>query len=115
MNIITANNSLDYYNARTVARFFEELERGYPVIVFSHDPIQDKLMGLTESYHPNVKLTEEDYCVSNRMRDAILRDPRVIATVSGHWHRQCDETVEGKMHYVTPGLYRGICRLVEIR
>lgn len=115
VNIITANNSLDYYNAYTVERFEAELGRGYPIIVFSHDPINDKLMGLTESYHPNVKLTPEDYRVSNRMRDAILRDPRVITTFSGHWHNQRDEEVEGKMHYVTPGLFKGICRLIEIR
>ena len=115
VNIITANNSLDYYNADTVDKFFCQLERGYPIVVFSHDPINDKLMGLTESYHPNVTLTEEEYRISNRMRDAILHDPRVITTFSGHWHRQEDGVVEGKMHYVTPGLFRGICRLIEIR
>lgn len=115
VNIITANNSLDYYNAYTVERFFEELERGLPIIVFSHDPLNDKLMGLTESYHPNVKLTPEEYRISNRMRDALLHDPRVITTFSGHWHRQEDAEIEGKMHYVTPGLYRGICRVIEIR
>ena len=115
VNIITANNSFDYYNAYTVERFERELERGLPIIVFSHDPINDKLMGLTESYHPNVKLTAEEYRISNRMRDAILHDPRVITTVSGHWHTQNDGEVEGKMHYVTPGLFRGICRVIEIR
>jgi 3',5'-cyclic AMP phosphodiesterase CpdA len=115
VNIITANNSMDYYNAYTVERFEAELARGYPVIVFSHDPINDKLMGLTEPYHPNVKLNAEDYAVSNRMRDAILHDPRVITTFSGHWHRHEDAPVEGKMHYVTPGLFKGICRLIEIR
>ena len=115
VNIITANNALDYYNAYTVRRFEEELERGLPIIVFSHDPIQDKLLNLNEPYHPNIRLTPEDYAVSARMREAILHDPRVVTTFAGHWHKQCDEEVEGKMHYVTPGLFFGICRLIEIR
>ncbi len=115
LNVVTANNSLDHYNAYTVERFERELERGLPMLVFSHDPINDKLMGLTEPYHPNVKLSSEEYQISNRMRDALLHDPRVIATVAGHWHYQKDEEIEGKMHYVTPGLFKGICRLIEVR
>lgn len=114
LNVITANNSLDYYNAYTVARFQKELDRGLPIIVFSHDPVNDKLMGLTESYHPNVKLTPEDYATSNRMLDALLHDPRVITTVAGHWHRADEPVIDGKKHYVTPGLFKGICRLVEV-
>jgi len=119
LNIITANNSLDYYNEYTVTRFEEELEKGLPIVVFSHDPINDKLLGLTESYHPNVKLTPEDYAISNRMRDKLLHDPRVITTFAGHWHKASEETieanvVEGKIHYVTPALFKGKCRMIEI-
>lgn len=114
LNVITANNSFDYYNAYTVARFEKELDRGLPIIVFSHDPVNDKLMGLTESYHPNVKLTPEDYAISNRMLDALLHDPRVITTVAGHWHSADEPVIDGKKHYVTPGLFKGICRLVEV-
>ncbi len=114
VNIITANNALDYYNAYTARRFAEELERGYPIIVFSHDPIQDMRLSFTEPYHPNVRLCAEDYRISGEMRETILHDPRVITTFSGHWHKQQDEMVEGKMHYVTPGLFCGTCRLIEI-
>ena len=114
VNIVTANNALDYYNAYTVRRFEEELELGYPMIVFSHDPIHDKRLSSTEPYHPSVHLSAEDYRISARMREAILHDPRVITTFAGHWHRQQDELVEGKMHYVTPGLFYGTCRLIEI-
>ena len=114
VNIITANNALDYYNAYTARRFAEELERGYPILVFSHDPIWDQRLCCTEPYHPNIRLSAEDYRISGEMRDTILHDPRVIASFAGHKHKQQDETVEGKMHYVTPGLFYGICRLIEI-
>ena len=114
VNIVTADNALDYYNARTARRFAEELERGYPMIVFSHDPIHDPRLSSTEPYHPAVQLSAEDYRISGEMRRTILHDPRVITTFAGHWHRQQDEMVEGKMHYVTPGLFLGACRLIEI-
>ena len=114
VNIITANNALDYYNAYTARRFAEELERGYPIVVFSHDPINDPRLYYTEPYHPNVRLSAEDYRVSGEMRDAILHDPRVITSFAGHTHKQQEDTVEGKTHYVTPGLFSGVCRLIEI-
>ena len=117
LQIITANSALEYFPAETVERFEEALLRGLPTIVFSHVPMEDKLMGLTESYHPNVRLTEEDYRISNRMRDALLHDPRVITTVTGHWHstnEQLAPVIDGKTHYITPGLFAGICRMIEI-
>ncbi|MBQ9769476.1 MAG: metallophosphoesterase, partial [Clostridia bacterium] len=115
VNVITANNGLDYYNAYTVNRFEEELEKGYPVVVFSHDPVDDPLLGLTEPYHPNVKLSTEDYLTSNRMLQKLLHDPRVKATFAGHWHRAEESVIHGKTHYVTDGLFKGKCRLIEIR
>ena len=115
VNVITANNGLDYYNAYTVNRFEKELERGYPVVVFSHDPVDDPLLGLTEPYHPNVKLSTEDYLTSNRMLQKLLHDRRVKATFAGHWHRTEESVIHGKSHYVTDGLFKGKCRLIEIR
>lgn len=115
VNIITANNSLDYYNAYTVARFEEELKRGLPIVVFSHDPVNDSLIGLTEAYHPNVKLTVEDYATSNRMLDRLLHDPLVVTTFAGHSHQNEEFEIDGKTHFVTAGLFKGICRLIEIR
>lgn len=114
VNIILANNSLDYYNAYTVERFEKELEKGLPIIVFSHNPINDSMMGLTESYHENVALTKEDYEISNRMLKALWQDPRVVATVAGHLHKTEEFEAFGKKHYTTDGLFKGICRLIEI-
>ncbi len=115
VNIITANNGLDYYNAYTVKRFEEELKRGYPIVVFSHDPVDDPLLGLTEPYHPNVRLSVDDYLTSNRMLQKLLHDPLVKATFAGHWHKTAESTFHGKTHYVTDGLFKGKCRLIEIR
>lgn len=114
VNLVFANNSLDYYNEYTVKRFEEELEKGLPIIVFSHNPINDTMLGLTESYHENVALTKEDYEISNRMLKALWQDERVVATVAGHMHRNEEFEAFGKRHYTTDGLFKGICRLIEI-
>ncbi len=114
VNIIMANNALDYYNEYTVECFEKELEKGLPIIVFSHDPIKDKLLNLTKSYHKNIKLTEKDYEISNRMLNALKLDPRVVTTFAGHWHSSEEFELFGKKHYITAGLFKGICRMIEI-
>ncbi len=114
VNIVLANNALDYYNAYTVERFEKELDKGLPIIVFSHDPIKDRLLNRTENYHKNIHLTEKDYEISHRMLRALRQDPRVVTTIAGHWHRSEEYEVDGKKHYITDGLFKGVCRLIEI-
>lgn len=114
VNIIMANNALDYYSAYTVERFEKELERGLPIIVFSHDPLNCSVLGITEKYNENIPLTKEDYEISNRMLKALWQDERVVATVAGHLHKSEEFEAFGKKHYTTDGLFKGICRLIEI-
>lgn len=114
VNIVLANNALDYYNAYTVERFEKELKKGLPMIVFSHDPINDRLLNRTENYHKNIKLTQTDYETSHRMLSALWQDPRVVTTFAGHWHRNVEFEGFGKKHYTTDGLFKGVCRLIEI-
>ena len=114
VNIITADNSLDYYSQKTVAAFKRELEKGLPIIVFSHDYIWDACLNLKEPYHPNVRLTEDDYRVSHEMIDLLLHHPLVITTVGGHGHREEERVIDGRTHYMTTGLFKGQARMIEI-
>lgn len=114
LNIITADNSLDYFPRRTVEAFKKELERGLPIIVFFHDPIWDRMLNLTEPSHPNVRLTPEDYRVSHEMIDLLLNHPLVITTFGGHGHRDAEHALCGKVHYMTDGLFRDSARLIEV-
>ena len=115
LNVVCADNSMDYYSKVTLARFQKELARGLPVIVFSHDPVWDPMLQHTAPYHPNVRLTPEDYRASHEMMDLLLHHPLVIATVGGHGHRDEAREIDGKMHYMTAGLFRGCCRCIEIQ
>lgn len=116
VNLICADNSLDYYNAETVRRFKEELEKGYPVIVFSHDPLRTGTLNKTEKWHENLTLTPEDFATSHEMLNILKNDPRVIACVTGHSHIDNEQKQpSGSICYETPGLYAGICRVIEVR
>ena len=114
LNIITADNSLDYFPKRTVDAFKKELEKGLPIIVFFHDYIWDTLLNVKEPHHPNVRLTAEDYRYSHEMIDLLLHHPLVITTISGHGHRDEEQIIASKTHYMTDGLFKGKARMIEI-
>jgi hypothetical protein len=114
LNVITADNSLDYFPRRTVDAFKRELERGLPIVVFFHDPIWDSLLNKKEAYHENIRLTAEDYATSHEMIDLLLHHPLVITTFGGHGHKDEEREIDGKTHYMTDGLFRGKARMIEI-
>ena len=114
LNVITADNSLDYFPKRTVDAFKKELEKGLPIVVFFHDPIWDSLLNLKAPNHPNVRLTEEDYRISHEMIDLLLHHPLVLTTFGGHGHKDGEREIEGKTHYMTAGLFKGQARMIEI-
>ena len=116
LNIVCADNSLDYYNAESFRRFKEEREKGLPMLLFSHDPVSDSFLNKTESWNENITLTPDDFKTSHEMFDLIQNDPKIVAYVTGHFHLEAEIPLKsGKTCYVTPGLYSGICRLIEIR
>ena len=114
LNVITADNSLDYFPEKTVSAFKRKLERGLPIVVFFHDPIWDGLLLKKEAYHPNIRLTAADYERSHEMIDLLLHHPLVITTFGGHGHKDEERVIDGKTHYMTDGLFRGVARMIEI-
>lgn len=80
-----------------------------------HDPIWERMLQKTEPYHPNIKLTPEDYKISHEMIDLPLNHPLVIATIAGHNHFNQTHLINGKTHYTTAGLFKGFYRYIEIK
>ena len=106
VNVILANNAMDFYPAEAVEKFAAELEKEYPIVLFSHDPLNDKLLCMKTAYHP---------AVSHRLFDELVPDPKVLTSFTGHHHKSREYMLGGKTHYVTGGLFGGVCRLIEIR
>ena len=116
LNIITADNSLDYYSEAALTAFKRELDRGLPMVVFGHDPINDPLLNAWEASGYDDPLTERDYAISHEMLDLIQTSPLVKAFIGGHAHREEEGILRsGNPFYTTPGLFAGICRLIEVR
>ena len=116
LNIVAADNSLDYYSEATVQAFRRELERGLPMVVFGHDPINDPLLNAWEQTGYADPLTRRDYRISHEMLDLIQDSPQVKAFIGGHAHREeAGFLRSGNPFYTTPGLFAGICRLIEVR
>ena len=113
LNIITADNSLDYFPARTVEAFRRELSRGLPTVVFFHDPIWDARLNANTPLK-NTRLTQADVDTSREMLSLCLTHPAVVATVGGHGHHAEERQIEGKTHYMTDGLFKGIARLITV-
>ncbi len=116
LNIVCLDNSLDHYNERTLQRLKEEIAKGLPMILFSHDPITCGALTCWE----DAKIpyfTEEDYKIRHEAIDLIKSCPLVKGYFAGHWHTLSSSAVEGASFrsYVTPGLFKGSCRLIEIK
>ena len=54
--------------------------------------------------------------VNDAMIEFIGKCPLIIATFGGHWHGEAERIApNGAKMFVTPGLFKGICRMIEIR
>jgi len=116
VNLICADNSLDYYNEETLRRYKEERAKGLPTILFSHDPMRTALLNKTEAWSEFITLTPEDFRRSKEMIDLIHEDPNLVAYFTGHSHKEIETPLRsGAVCYETPGLYAGICRLIEVK
>ncbi len=116
VNLIMADNSLDYYNKETVCRYFEALNNGLPTLVFSHDPLRTECLNRGTLWTPNMApITEEDLAESLRMLEDLKTNPQIAAVFAGHSHIEWETAYESTVCYETPGLFKGFCRLIEIR
>ncbi len=116
VNLIMADNSLDYYNKETVRRYFESLKNGLPTVVFSHDPLRTERLNMATPWTPNMApINEEDLAESLEMLQDLKTNPQIAAIFTGHSHTERETVYESTTCYETPGLYSGVCRLIEIR
>ena len=115
VNIVAIDNSRDFYSAEAFEFLKKEVEKGLPIVLFSHDPIVcGALLAWEDEKIPY--FTEEDYKIRHEMIDLIKASPLVKGYFVGHWHSQSASDVEGASFrsYVTPGLFKGLCRMIEI-
>ncbi len=115
VNLITADNNRGWFASEVLEKLKAEAEKELPMILFSHVPLFDKDL-LTPTSNPHSAATEEEYRIHREIIDFIGACPLILATFAGHWHKEMEETAPcGVKVYVTPALYNGGCRMIEIR
>ncbi len=115
VNVITCDNHMDFFAAGILENLKAEAEKGLPMVLFMHEPISDHGLLRIRKPDPNACGTEEDYRQSDEVLQFINSCPLILATFGGHWHGAGEYiNAEGTKIFVTPGLFKGFCRLIEI-
>ncbi len=115
LNVITIDNSEDYFTAEIYDKLRAEADRGLPMILFMHDPIGDWNLLRIRPINENMRRSPEEFLTSDSVLGFIGRCPLIKATFAGHWHGESEAVAPcGQKYYVTPGLFKGICRMITI-
>lgn len=111
VNIITADNASFAWTQDQYDRFREEVAKGYPILIFTHTPMQmpsgDKMVD-TASCHGHMRkygYSEEEIRLSNEVTDYLANEPLVRGYFAGHCHLVFDAPYRGKPCYATGALF----------
>ncbi len=115
INVITCDNHMDFFACDVLEKLKTEAEKGLPMVLFMHEPLTDHGLLRIREPNPYSAGTEEDYRISDEVLKFIDSCPLILATFGGHWHGEGEYTnAAGTKIFVTPGLFKGICRMIEI-
>lgn len=116
VNLITLDNDLDVFGREALDGLKAEAAKGLPMILFMHDPLHDHGLLRVREIPAVMRRPVEDYLLSDTVIGFIASCPLILATFAGHWHGAQEAVAPcGKKVFITPGLFKGICRMIEIR
>lgn len=115
VNLVVLDNSQDYFTAEVLDYLRAEEQKGLPMVLFMHDPLHDHGLLRVRPMNPCMGRTPQELIISDTVLGFLARCPLVVAAFSGHWHGEAEAIAPcGVPTFVTPGLFKGICRLIEI-
>ncbi|MCQ2427621.1 MAG: metallophosphoesterase [Clostridia bacterium] len=115
LNIVTLDNNRDYFTAETLEGLKAEIAKGLPMIVFMHEPLLDYELLRVRPINEFTLRTPQEYLISDTVLGLLGRSPEVLCTFAGHWHGGTEGIAPcGARFYITPGLFKGICRIIEV-
>ena len=114
LNIVTIDDSLDYFEDAQCDKLEKVLENGLPTVVFFHVPLDDDYL-CCRRVNPALVRTEEMNRATERMKTILRESPQVLAVFAGHWHGFRDEKiVNGKPEYLMAGCFKGIAGEITV-
>ncbi|MBQ1224033.1 MAG: metallophosphoesterase [Oscillospiraceae bacterium] len=114
VNLVTIDNSYYNYSAVQIKMLKAEIEKGLPIIIFSHVPLSDPILKL--DYHHRDLVPDEYMMEQNRaMLELIKSSDLIKAVFSGHWQVPGKKEITDQLtEYITPGLFKGVLTHIEI-
>lgn len=114
VNLVTIDNSYYNYSGLQIDLLEKEIEKGLPIILFSHVPLTDPILEL--KYHHKDLVPDEYMMEQNRRLLGLVESTELIkAEFSGHWHCRGEKTLFGRVkEFITPGLFKGEFTHIEI-
>lgn len=118
VNLVVADNSACYFTKEQFDRLKQEVAKGYPILLFTHCPLEDRMRPLDPEVHgkriESGIATEEEIAVTYEMVEYIAQEPLIKATFGGHWHLDTELALGDKTTYVLAGLFKGIVGEIHI-
>ena len=114
VNIISMDNSQYIWTPEQFELLKEEVQRGYPCLLFCHVPLSDPYMNHHPS-HANLQVSEECIRVTREVNQYIADAAGIKAVFAGHYHKSmCECLPNGKACYILGGLFSGIVGEISV-
>ncbi len=90
VNLVTLDNSQGFFTKDAYGKLQEEMEKGLPMILFTHVPLTCETLKRIphEPPYQHYRFSQEEYEISRKTVELIESTPLIKATFAGHWH--CD-------------------------
>lgn len=111
VNLITADNATFAWTQYQYDRFREEAAKGYPILIFTHTPMQMPSRGVmveTATCHGHMQkygYSEEEIRLSDEVNEFLVKEPLVKGFFAGHCHLVFDDPYRGKPCFATGPLF----------
>lgn len=113
VNLITADNAQMCWSKRQFERFKEEVAKGYPILLFTHCPVEYA----TPKYQDHMYrygFTDEEVQFAYQVNDYLINEPLIKGFFAGHCHLYQDQPYGGKPCYLTGALFQRELTEIEI-
>lgn len=115
INLLAVDNSPDFFPEFVAEEIAKQVARGLPTVLFMHDPLHGSAITRAKELPFCPPRTEEQERINRDTVELLSTAPNVVGVFSGHNHCEGELLLpNGATSYITPGLYAGICRMIEI-
>ncbi len=123
VNLVAADNSHYYWTEEQLELLKKEVEKGYPILLFTHSPLENGVRTLNPELDRRTAIIRQEILNSAgesaikptcQATDYIANEPLIKATFGGHFHGNFLKEFGNKNTYILGGLFKGIVGEIHI-